>query len=185
VFDNANSCNNRPQRAFRATAWPNPPRRRRPRPTPGRGLLPSPERRLRPVDDPRPVDGPRPVGELGPDGTTAPTDKLNALRLGRRLVAEVSGCGPGRRAFVDVRPVDLRPVDLRPIDSARPERGRTFRLQHWDYDADRIGGSGYDVGAILMRSTAVTGDDQLVLALWAWGLELDQLRYPADTDAPQ
>jgi hypothetical protein len=38
-------------------------------------------------------------------GTSAdwPTDKLNALRLGRRLVAEVRA-EVGRRSFVDITP---------------------------------------------------------------------------------
>ncbi|GAA2329047.1 hypothetical protein GCM10010246_09580 [Streptomyces cuspidosporus] len=38
------------------------------------------------------------------DGSSWPVDKLTALRLGRRLIAEVPASGPGRRAFVEVRP---------------------------------------------------------------------------------
>lgn len=38
------------------------------------------------------------------DGSSWPTDKLTALRLGRRLVAEAPASGQRRRAFVDVSP---------------------------------------------------------------------------------
>jgi hypothetical protein len=34
-----------------------------------------------------------------------PIERLNALRLGRRLVTEVPASAPGRRAFVDICPV--------------------------------------------------------------------------------
>lgn len=34
-----------------------------------------------------------------------PIDKLNALRLGRRLVTEIPAAGPGRRAFATIRPL--------------------------------------------------------------------------------
>ncbi|MBO2451226.1 hypothetical protein J4573_29320 [Actinomadura barringtoniae] len=41
-------------------------------------------------------------GSISPDEDAQewPRDKLNALRLGQSLIAEVPGSGPGRQAFV-------------------------------------------------------------------------------------
>jgi hypothetical protein len=98
---------------------------------------------------------------------TWPTGKLSALRLGKRLVAEVPAAGPGRRAFVDLRP------------------GVTaFTLVHWDYDADLLEGFDHDIGAVRVRDQIVSGEPDLVAAVEAWGLRPEDFRYPWETAAP-
>ncbi|MGY3519209.1 hypothetical protein [Micromonospora haikouensis] len=115
-----------------------------------------------------------------------PTDKLNALRLGRRLVTEVTAAGPARRGFVDIRPVTTAAdADARRQGWTRSDPDRTFTLEHWDYDANQIAGFDHDVGAILVRATTVTGEAQLVAALEAWNLQPEQFLHPWQTDDPR
>lgn len=115
-----------------------------------------------------------------------PVDKLNSLRLGRRLVTEVASSGPGRRAFVDIRPIATRSDrDARREGWVRPDRDRTFELQHREYDTDRIDGFDYDVGAVLLRSTTVIGEAQLAVALQSWELRPEQFLHPWQTADPQ
>ncbi len=97
-----------------------------------------------------------------------PTDKLTALRLGRRLVAEVAASGPGRRAFVDIRPVAT--ADDRNAYRegwTRADGERTFLLKHWDYDANRIDSFDYDIDAILVKVASVMGENMLTEVLQA------------------
>ncbi|BAL89404.1 hypothetical protein AMIS_41840 [Actinoplanes missouriensis 431] len=113
-------------------------------------------------------------------------DKLTALRLGRRLVTEVAASGPGRRAFVDIRPVAT--TDDRNASRegwTRADRERTFQLKHWDYDADRIDGFDYDIGATLVKANSVVGESALTQALQAWGLRPEQFLHPWQTADPQ
>ena len=115
-----------------------------------------------------------------------PTDKLNALRLGRRLVTEVDASGPARRAFVDIRPVAT--TDDRNASRegwTRADRERTFRLEHWDYAADRIDGFDYDIGAVLVKATSVIGEGALTEALQAWSLRPERFLHPWQTADPQ
>ncbi|RKR86674.1 hypothetical protein BDK92_0925 [Micromonospora pisi] len=115
-----------------------------------------------------------------------PTDKLTALRLGRRVVTEVTASGPGRRAFVDIRPITTAAdADARRQGWTRSDRERTFKLEHWEYDADQIAGFDYDIGAILVQATTVTGEAQLVAALEAWNLRPEQFLHPWQTDDPK
>ncbi|WP_336212628.1 hypothetical protein [Nonomuraea sp. LPB2021202275-12-8] len=115
-----------------------------------------------------------------------PTDKLNALRLGQRLVTEVPPSRPGRRAFIDVTPVTT-PADIQAHQQGwkRADHSRTFRLQHWDYDADRINGFDYDIDAVLVRGTTVDSESELTTTLEAWHLRPEQLLYPWQTDDPK
>ncbi|MEJ3743522.1 hypothetical protein WEI85_09565 [Actinomycetes bacterium KLBMP 9797] len=90
-----------------------------------------------------------------------PTDKLTSLRLGRRLVTEVPASGPGRQAFVDIQPVTTAAdTDAQRQGWTRSDRDRTFKLQHWDYDADQIDGLDHDIGAVLVHAKTVTGEAQ-------------------------
>jgi hypothetical protein len=115
-----------------------------------------------------------------------PTDKLSALRLGRRLVTEVPTTGPGRRAFVEIRPIaTAADRDARREGWTHFDRDRTFKLEHWDYDADQIAGFDYDIGAILVRATTVTGEAQLTAALEVWNLRPEQFLNPWQTDDPK
>ncbi len=115
-----------------------------------------------------------------------PTDKLNALRLGRRLVTEVAASGPGRRAFVDIQPIAVAAdSDAQRQGWNRSDRDRTFKLEHWDYDADQITGFDHDIGAVLVQTTTVTGEAQLAEALQAWNLRPEQFLHPWQTDDPK
>ncbi len=63
--------------------------------------------------------------------------------------------------------------------------GRSFRVQHWEYDADRLDGFDYDIGAVLVRSTVAADELELVAALVAWQLRPTEFGYPRDTDDPR
>jgi hypothetical protein len=119
-------------------------------------------------------------------GRQWPTDKLTALRLAQRLVTEVPASGPGRRAFVDIVAVTT-PADTeaRRQDRKRADHTRTFRLQHWDYDADCIAGFDYDVGAVLIRAATAASEPELTTTLEAWQLHPKQFLYPWQTDDPR
>ncbi|GID97813.1 hypothetical protein ACFQFC_08375 [Amorphoplanes digitatis] len=120
------------------------------------------------------------------DSPTWPLDKLNALRLGRRLVTEVASSGPGRRAFIDVRPVATgADADARGQGWARSDRGRAFELTHWEYDADRVDGFDYDIGAVLVRSMTVTDEAHLMVALETWNLRPERFLHPWQTGDPR
>jgi hypothetical protein len=115
-----------------------------------------------------------------------PTDKLNALRYGRRLVTEIVTASPGRRSFVEIRPLATAvDSDARQQGWTRSDGGRTFKLEHWDYAEDQIAGFDHDIGAILVRATTVEGEVQLIEALQAWNLQPDRFLYPWQTDDPK
>jgi hypothetical protein len=115
-----------------------------------------------------------------------PADKINALRLGRRLVAEVPGAGPGRQAFVEIRPVVTAPDKAARREGwVRSDRDREFTLTHWDYDAAMIDGFDYDIGSVLVRSVTVAGEAELAAVLDAWGLRPDGFAYPGETGDPR
>ncbi|MER7419702.1 hypothetical protein ABT346_23460 [Micromonospora peucetia] len=115
-----------------------------------------------------------------------PTDTLTAIRLGRRLVTEVPASQPGRRAFIEIRPVmTAADSDARRQGWTRSERDRAFTLEHWEYDAAHISGFDYDIGAVLVQATTVTGEAPLVAALKAWNLRPEQFLHPWQTDDPR
>lgn len=55
----------------------------------------------------------------------------------------------------------------------------------WDYDADRVDGFDYDIGAVLVRATTVRGEAELAVALQAWALRPEQFRHSWQTDDPK
>src|SRR5262245_66465715 len=74
-----------------------------------------------------------------------PTDKLNALRLGRRLVAEVPTSAVGRRGFIRILPE--KEADDATADADRWTRASTspsFLVDHWEYDEQWLGTWDYD-----------------------------------------
>ena len=119
-------------------------------------------------------------------GPLWPADKLTALRTGQRLITEVPASRPGRRAFIDITPVTT-PADAQARQQGwkRTDHARAFRLQHWDYDADRIDGYDYDRGAVMIRAAAAADEAELLTTLQAWQLRPDQFRYPWQTDDPK
>ncbi|MFJ3876212.1 hypothetical protein ACIPW5_01980 [Streptomyces sp. NPDC090077] len=120
------------------------------------------------------------------DGAGWPTDKLTALRLGRRLVAEVPASQPDRRAFVDIRPEESG-LDVRARDEgwARSAVDRGFRLEHWEYDRQLIEGFDYDIGAALIRSADAADESGLSAVLASWGVRPGLFDHPWYTDDPR
>ncbi|MEV7523586.1 hypothetical protein [Streptomyces sp. NPDC091371] len=115
-----------------------------------------------------------------------PTDKLTALRLGRRLVAEVPASRADRRAFVDVTPqVDERDSQARRQGWVRSDADRVFRLAHWEYDGERIDGFDYDIGAVLVRAAAAGSEAELTAVLRAWHVRPPDLVHPWDSEDPR
>jgi hypothetical protein len=115
-----------------------------------------------------------------------PTDKLTALRLGRRLVAEVPASRSGRRAFVDIRP-NHSPQDraARADGWIRQDASRSFVVQHWEYAEDRLDGFDYDVGAEQIAVIQVASEEDLGTAMSRFGLTANAFKYPWDTDDPR
>ena len=123
-----------------------------------------------------------------PTGSTRqwPTDKLTALRLGQRLVTDVPASRPGRRAFVDVTPlITAADAEARSQGWKRADHARTFTLRHRDYDADRLDGLDYDIGAALIKAATAVGEPELTAILEAWHLHPEQFLYPWQTDDPK
>ncbi|MGW6978653.1 hypothetical protein ACWGE1_04215 [Streptomyces sp. NPDC054932] len=120
------------------------------------------------------------------EGRTWPTDKLTALRLGRRLVTEVPAPRPGRRAFVDVLPDRSRSDDIaRDEGWVRGDAGRGFRLEHREYEGERLDGFDHDVGAALLASADAPDEAGLIAVLTAWRIRPDAFLYPWETDDPK
>ncbi|MEW1552077.1 hypothetical protein [Streptomyces tsukubensis] len=120
------------------------------------------------------------------DGSDWPTDKLTALRLGRRLVAEVPASRPDRRAFVDIRPAQSEP-DARARDEGwvRGDVERSFRLGRWEYDPQHMDGFDHDHGAALIRSADAPDESGLSTVLDAWGIRPDLFVHPWESDDPR
>ncbi|MCP2245407.1 hypothetical protein LX86_004147 [Lentzea aerocolonigenes] len=115
-----------------------------------------------------------------------PTNTLTALRLGQRLVTEVPASRSGRRAFVDITPsATPEDAEARSQGWKRADHARDFTLQHWDYEADRLDGYDYDIGAVLVKATAVTSELELTAALREWGLHPERFVYPWHSDDPR
>lgn len=115
-----------------------------------------------------------------------PLELLSALRLGRRLAVEVPPTGPGRRAFVDIRPgrvdADAQARDERWIHRST---ARSFTVEHWEYDAGLIDGFDYDIGAALLRSATAADEAELLTLLREWQLDPARFRYASDTADPR
>jgi len=124
----------------------------------------------------------RPTG----GGWEWPTDKLTALRLGQRLVTEVLASRSDRRAFVDITPT-ATPADVEASRQGwkRADHARTFTLQHRDYEADRLDGYDYDIGAVLVKATTVVSEVELTAVLGEWGLHPERFVYPWQSDDPK
>jgi hypothetical protein len=115
-----------------------------------------------------------------------PLDKLSALRLGRRLAVEVPATRSERRAFVDITPGRVA-ADAQALREGWTHRstGRSFKVEHWEYDADLIDGYDYDIGAVLLRSAAAVDEAELLAVLAEWQLDPNQFHYAWDTAEPR
>jgi hypothetical protein len=115
-----------------------------------------------------------------------PTATLTALRLGRRLVAETPATRPGRRAFVDIRPVrDAADITADSEGWIRSSSTRSFRLDHWEYDEQHLDSFDYDIGAEHIRTTQATDETHLLDVLRAWRLDPVTFGHPWKTDDPR
>ncbi|GAA1002005.1 hypothetical protein GCM10009555_107550 [Acrocarpospora macrocephala] len=114
-----------------------------------------------------------------------PVDKLNALRLGRLLVAEVKASRPECRAWVAIHPLRID------VDRAAQREGwtrsdarRSFRLTHREFLTEHLDGWDYDVGSSEIKRTVATDEADLLAQLRAWGVPPEHLTYPWNTDYP-
>lgn len=115
-----------------------------------------------------------------------PSNKIAALRLGRRLVAEVPSSESGRRAFVDISPgtTDADKAAFRE-GWTRRDTNRTFQLHHWEYDEKWLSTNDYDIGAVVIRTATADSEAALIDSLASWSLRPDQFQYPWETADPR
>lgn len=59
-----------------------------------------------------------------------------------------------------------------------------FRLEHWEYDRERLDGFDYDLGAALVRSADAVDESELSAVLNAWGVEHGLFGYPWESEDP-
>ncbi|GGN50353.1 hypothetical protein FHR83_009171 [Actinoplanes campanulatus] len=115
-----------------------------------------------------------------------PTEKLSALRLGRRLAVELPATAPGRRAFVDITPRAVeRDAEARRQGWTHKSTARSFRIEHREYNAELLDGFDYDIGSILLRSAAAANESELLTVLHEWQLNPHQFQYAWDTADPR
>ncbi|MFD5630844.1 hypothetical protein [Streptomyces sp. NPDC127072] len=120
------------------------------------------------------------------DESSWPVDKLTALRLGRRPVAEVPASRPSRQAFVDVHPNHSDPdAQAQGEGWVRSDAEHSFHLEHWEYDRERIDGFDYEVGAALIGSAEATDESELITVLNAWGVRPGLFIHPWESDDPR
>jgi hypothetical protein len=120
------------------------------------------------------------------DSTDWPTDKLNALRLGQRLVAEVPASAPGRRAFIEVRP-QSKPEDLDASREGwrRPDSSRSFVIEQWEYAEEHLDCFDYDLGATRLLRQEASDEAALQDAVTNLGLTAASFDYPWNTADPR
>ncbi|MET8358907.1 hypothetical protein [Micromonospora sp. NPDC005171] len=66
-----------------------------------------------------------------------------------------------------------------------PRHQPQLPCEHWEYDADRVDGFDYDIGAGLLRSTLAADETQLLTALQLWQLRPRQFLYAWDSGDPR
>jgi hypothetical protein len=52
----------------------------------------------------------------------------------------------------------------------RPRHDRSFRIEHWEFDAARLDGYDYDVGATRLRQAWAADEHHLARTLTEWGV---------------
>jgi hypothetical protein len=115
-----------------------------------------------------------------------PSNKIAALRLAQRLVAEVPSTQPGRRAFVDIVPsTTVSDREALRASWTRRDANRAFKLSHWEYDEKLLSTSDYDVDAVLIRTATADNEAALPGVLANWSLQPVQFQYPWDTADPR
>ena len=72
-----------------------------------------------------------------------------------------------------------------PADGVRRDASRSFVVQHWEFDKDRLDGFDYDEGAEQMAVIQPADEAELVMAIACFGLTPNSFEYPWDTDDPR
>lgn len=54
----------------------------------------------------------------------------------------------------------------------RSDVDRDFRLDHWEYDRERIDGYDYDIDAVLIKSAEAPDESELITVLNTWSADL-------------
>ncbi|MEV6299602.1 hypothetical protein AB0M02_09375 [Actinoplanes sp. NPDC051861] len=114
-----------------------------------------------------------------------PPIELAALRLGRRLGVRVPASQPHRWSFVQIVP-SLGPADEEARRSGRvySDAARSFRITHWEFEADRLEGYDNDLGAVRLRHATAGDEEELLAVLREWRLPPGGFRYSWDTVDP-
>ncbi|MEW1693653.1 hypothetical protein ACIQOF_33995 [Streptomyces sp. NPDC091265] len=87
---------------------------------------------------------------------------------------------------MDIRPERSEP-DLQARDEGwvRSDVGRRFRIEHREYDHDRIDGFDHDIDAALIRSADAADESELITVLRAWGVRPGLFGHPWESDDPR
>ncbi|MBB2947916.1 hypothetical protein FB565_007687 [Actinoplanes lutulentus] len=114
-----------------------------------------------------------------------PAVKLSALRLGRRLGVLVPASQPNRWSFVHIVP-SSGPADKASLRAgrARSDDTRSFRVTHWEFEADRLEGYDHDLGAVRIRHAEAADEAALLAVLREWRLRPDHFEHSWDTVGP-
>ncbi|OEJ93257.1 hypothetical protein J116_000935 [Streptomyces thermolilacinus SPC6] len=87
---------------------------------------------------------------------------------------------------MDIRPARSEPdVQARDEGWVRSDVARSFRLEHWEYDRERMDGFDYDIGSALIGSADAPDESELNTVLNAWGVRPDLFVYPWESDDPR
>lgn len=101
-------------------------------------------------------------------------------------MAEVPASGSGSRAFMDVSPKKGGPdAQAQSEGWVRSDAERGFRLEHWEYERDRVDGFDYDIGAVLIKAVDATDESELLTVLDAWGVRPGLFVYPWESEDPR
>ncbi|MBG0827646.1 hypothetical protein HS041_07700 [Planomonospora sp. ID67723] len=66
----------------------------------------------------------------------------------------------------------------------RSDAGRAFRLAYREFVAEHLDGWDYDVGSREIKRVLAHDEAELIGLLQAWGVPLEHLAYPWNTDYP-
>ncbi|BAL86142.1 hypothetical protein AMIS_9220 [Actinoplanes missouriensis 431] len=114
-----------------------------------------------------------------------PAVKLAALRLGRRLGVLLPASQPPRWSLVHIVP-SSGPADeaARRSGRARSDPARSFRVTHWEFEADRLEGYDPDLGAVRLRHADAADEAELLAVLREWQLRPEDFEHSWDTVDP-
>ncbi|MFJ3091005.1 hypothetical protein [Streptomyces sp. NPDC086838] len=67
----------------------------------------------------------------------------------------------------------------------RSDAERSFRLEDWEYDRERVDGFDYDIDAVLIEFADAPDESELSRVLNAWGVQPGLFVYPWESDDPR